>query len=192
MILVSSCLLGVNCRHDGKNNYNSELASRIARGRFLPVCPEQLGGLPTPRIPAEITGGTASDILDAYPFILKDDGNNIKSNIADNLTLEALAADNRDSMSVRVVNEAGKDLTANFLKGACEVSRLAQRAGARAAILKARSPSCGCGQIYNGTFSNCMVNGDGITAAFLQRQGIKVYTEEQITPELLDQLLADS
>ncbi len=192
MILVSSCLLGVNCRYDGKNNYNSALAGRIAQGRLLPVCPEQLGGLPTPRIPAEIIGGTASDLLKAYPFILEDDGNNIKLNIADNLNQEALAADNQDSASVRVVNEAGKDLTANFLKGACEVSRLAKRAGARAAILKARSPSCGCGQIYNGTFSNCMVNGDGITAALLQKEGIKVYTEEEITPELLDELMADS
>lgn len=192
MILVSACLLGVNCRYDGKNNYNSELASRIAQGHLLPICPEQLGGLPTPRIPAEIIGGNANDLLDAYPFILEDDDNNIKLNIADNLSLEDLAADNLDPISVRVVNEAGKDLTANFLIGACEVSRLAKRAGVRAAILKARSPSCGCGQIYNGAFSNCMVNGDGITAALLQKQGIKVYTEEEITPEFLDHLLADS
>lgn len=192
MILVSSCLLGVNCRYDGKNNFNSELAGRIAQGHLLPICPEQLGGLPTPRIPAEIIGGTARDLLDAYPFILEDDVDNIKSNIEESLNPEDLAADSQDSISVRVVNEAGKDITANFLKGAREVSRLAKRAGARAAILKARSPSCGCGQIYNGTFSNCKVSGDGITAALLKKQGIKVYTEEQITPELLDQLLADS
>jgi len=192
MILVSSCLVGVNCRYDGKNNRNPELLRRLATGGILPVCPEQLGGLPTPRIPSEIIGGTAGDLLNAYPFILEDDDDNIKLNITGHQTINSFETDNLTDCSVQIVNEAGKDITKNFLRGAHEVARLAMRAGVRYAILKARSPSCGCGQIYNGTFTNCMINGDGITAALLQRLGIKVYTEEQITPGILDQMLADS
>jgi uncharacterized protein YbbK (DUF523 family) len=147
MILVSSCLVGVNCRYDGKNNLHPELVQYLAKGSFLPVCPEQLGGLPTPRIPSEIIGGTAIDLLAVYPFILEDDLDNIKINIEDIAITNNFEVDTPLECPIQVINEAGKNITIHFLRGAHEVARLARRAGVRHAILKARSPSCG--QIYN-------------------------------------------
>jgi len=54
--LVSACLLGVNCKYDGGNNRNEKIISLLRDEILIPVCPEQLGGLPTPRVPSEIKG----------------------------------------------------------------------------------------------------------------------------------------
>ena len=54
MILVSSCLLGINCKYNGKNNYNEKIEKILKTEEVLPLCAEQLGGLTTPRSPAEI------------------------------------------------------------------------------------------------------------------------------------------
>lgn len=54
MIIVSACLAGIRCRYDGKDNANEKVMDLVKKGNAIPVCPEQLGGLPTPRIPAEI------------------------------------------------------------------------------------------------------------------------------------------
>ena len=54
MILVSACLAGVKCRYDGNDNANNKVIDLVKKGIAIPVCPEQLGGLQTPRIPAEI------------------------------------------------------------------------------------------------------------------------------------------
>lgn len=78
----------------------------------------------------------------------------------------------------RVVTEAGADVTTQYEKGAVIAVQLAQTAGCRAAILKANSPSCGCGQIYDGSFTHRKVPGDGVAAAALRQAGLAVYTEE--------------
>ena len=57
-IMVSACLLGENCKYNGGNNKNPELLRLLSGHTLIPVCPEALGGLPTPRIPAEIVNGT--------------------------------------------------------------------------------------------------------------------------------------
>ena len=57
MIVVSACLLGFNCRYDGKSRPDEDLISCALRKLFVPICPEQLGGLSTPRVPSEIIGG---------------------------------------------------------------------------------------------------------------------------------------
>lgn len=62
-ILVSACLLGVKCRYDGSDSLNTELISDVLY-RLIPVCPEQMGGLSTPREPCEITAGSGEDVLD--------------------------------------------------------------------------------------------------------------------------------
>jgi len=77
----------------------------------------------------------------------------------------------------RVVNNAGFDVTAEYLEGARLCLELARLNRVKMAILKARSPSCGCGQIYDGTFSRCLRAGDGVAAALLKRNGITVLTE---------------
>lgn len=63
MIIVSACLLGLNTKYDGNANAQALLQKYSALGKFIPVCPEQLGGLPTPRVPVEIIGGTGKDVL---------------------------------------------------------------------------------------------------------------------------------
>jgi len=54
MVLVSACLAGINCKYNGKNNYNEKIFNMVKEGRAIPVCAEQLGGLTTPRLPSEI------------------------------------------------------------------------------------------------------------------------------------------
>lgn len=163
MIIVSACLVGFNCRYDQKAYSHPLLEQELKQGSLLPVCPEQLGGLPTPRIPSEICGGTARTLLLEQDRPLEE-------------------------KTIQVVNRAGKNVTEQFLRGAREVARLAQVYGAKAAILKARSPSCGFGQIYDGSFTHRLVAGSGVTAELLHQQGVRVVTEEEISPELLAEL----
>ena len=68
----------------------------------------------------------------------------------------------------------GTDVTDAYLKGARHALEVAQSNGATHVILKARSPSCGCGDIYDGTFSGNLTSGDGVTTALLKRHGITV------------------
>ncbi len=63
-VLVSGCLLGINCRYDGKNSLNLKLLEKLKDFAIVPVCPEQLGGLTTPRPPAQITAGSGEDVID--------------------------------------------------------------------------------------------------------------------------------
>lgn len=146
MILVSACLAGINCKYNGKNNYMERYAKMLESKEALPVCPEQLGGCPTPRPPAEIQDGDGAGVLDG---------------------------------KCSVIRKTGEDATREFIKGAEETLRLAKAVGADTAILKARSPSCGCGTIYDGTFSGQLKSGNGVTAELLIRNGIKVMTEEE-------------
>lgn len=145
MKLVSACLCGVNCKYNGKNNLNLYFMGLLQEGKVVPVCPEQLGGLPTPRKPAEISGGSGQDVLD---------GNN------------------------RVITRDGLDVTENYIRGAYETLKIAQLADVDTAILKSRSPSCGSGYIYDGSFSNKTRKADGVTAALLRENGIRVINED--------------
>ena len=144
-ILVSACLAGRRCRFDGSANPDDEVASLVAQGRAVLVCPEVDGGLGTPRPAAEIQGGDGHDVL---------------------------------AGRARVVTKEGKDVTAQYLMGAERALEAAREAGATRAILKSRSPSCGCGAIYDGTFSRNKRDGDGVTAALLKEHGIDVAPDE--------------
>jgi uncharacterized protein YbbK (DUF523 family) len=137
MIIVSACLAGMACRYDGNAKPCEAVLRQVAAGQALPLCPEQLGGLPTPRAPAEIIGD-------------------------------------------KVIRKDGVDLTAEFTRGAHEALKLAQLVGAKTAILKARSPSCGCGKIYDGSFTGRLVDGNGVFAGLCKKDGIEVRTEEEI------------
>jgi len=141
-ILVSSCLLGAPVRHDARDKKcdHAVLQRWIEEGRVVSVCPEMLGGLGTPRPPAEIV----------------NDG------------------------SRRVMTREGRDVTPAFEAGARAAADEASANGVRIAILKANSPSCGSSFIYDGTFSGTRVEGDGITAALLRRNGIAVFSEEEL------------
>ena len=138
VVLVSACLLGVRCNHEGGDNRSDEVVELGATHRLVPVCPETAGGLATPRSRAE------------------------------------RAADGR------VQTEDGDDVTASFERGAAHAVRLAQAVGATRAVLKARSPSCGCGRVYDGSFTRVLVDGDGVTAERLKAAGVEVATEDSL------------
>lgn len=140
-LLISACLLGCRCRYDGASKAQPLAAALAERYELVPVCPEQLGGLATPRPPAERCGE-------------------------------------------RVLTAAGADVTEQYHRGAEEALALCRLVGCEAAVLKERSPSCGHGQIYDGTFTGMLTAGDGVTAELLSRHDIPVYGESQI-PELL-------
>lgn len=145
MKLISACLVGCRCRYDGGSKSIDVYERLVEQGEAVFVCPEQLGGLSTPRPPAQIVGGTGEDVLDGH---------------------------------ARVVTDAGVDVTDEFIRGAEEALRMAKMVGAKEAILKERSPSCGSSMIYDGTFTEGKRPGDGVTAALLKRHGINVYSEE--------------
>ena len=81
----------------------------------------------------------------------------------------------------RAVNRNGEDKTDEYVRGAEEVLRLARLFGCDTAVLKARSPSCGNGEIYDGSFSGRLISGDGICAELLKANGIKIFNETQIS-----------
>lgn len=143
-ILVSACLLGINCRYDGGGGKNEAVAELMKDHHLIPVCPEQLGGMATPREPAERRGG-------------------------------------------RVLNKAGEDVTEYYMRGARETLKLAKLYNCKYAVLKERSPSCGCGFIYDGTFSGNKKPGDGVTAELLKSQGITVLGESMGKENIIEE-----
>lgn len=139
-VLVSACLLGRTCRYDGRHNQDAVLARELEeRGEVArPFCPEERGGLPTPRPPAWIERQSAGAVLDG-----------------------------RD----RVVTDAGRDVTEEFVAGARAALEACRAEGIRKAYLKERSPSCG---VCNTHVGDALAQGRGVTAELLTRAGIEV------------------
>ena len=142
-ILVSACLLGANCLYDGGTNRRDQVVELLKDHILIPVCPEQLGGLSTPRPPVEWIGDKA-------------------------------------------MNNQGADCTEQFCRGAEEALKMAQLYDCKLAILKAKSPSCGNHQIYDGTFSGKLVDGAGGTARLLMEHGIRVINETEVEQYAFD------
>ena len=148
MKIVSACLLGIKCAWDGRDRYrNKKVIELLRKETLIPVCPEQLGGLATPREFQEIEKGSGDNVLDG------------KS---------------------RVKNKIGQDVTRQFTGGAKEALKIAKQYNIKEFIAKSRSPSCGCGSIYDGSFSKRLIKGDGVTVALFKRNGIKVISENNI------------
>ena len=80
----------------------------------------------------------------------------------------------------KVINNAGKDVTRNFLLGAEKALNICKYLNIKIAILKENSPSCGVNQIYDGNFNKKLIKGEGVTTELLRKNGIAVYTEDQI------------
>ena len=135
-LLVSACLLGCGCRYDGGSCRDERVLALKDEWDLIPVCPEQLGGLGTPRAPSERIG----------------EG---------------------------VFSVDGTDVTEQYLNGAAAALYIAETLGADTALLKAKSPSCGKGLIYDGTFTGNKIPGNGVTAQLLLEHDFHVYTEEE-------------
>ena len=147
MILVSRCLLGENCRYDGKSKGSKAVMDYLDGKPFVACCPECDGGLSTPRLPSEIIGGDGFDVIDA---------------------------------AARVVMNDGSDVTEQYLSGAKKALELAKESGAELCVFKAKSPSCGCGIIYDGSFTGKLIPGDGVTVELFKKHGYKVITEVDV------------
>ena len=148
VLVVSACLLGDACRYDGQGKASTPVLELVAERRLQgrpvrPVCPEELGGLGTPRPAAHLQGGDGHGILDG-------------------------------TATVRRV-EDGADVTEAFLTGARRAAEVGAPIGR--AILKARSPSCGCGSTW---IDGEVTRGDGVFAALLRRQGVPIQTDEDL------------
>jgi len=138
-LLVSACLLGVCCRYDGESKPCEAVLALRQKHTLIPVCPEQLGGLPTPRVPAERVGD-------------------------------------------RVITRDGRDVTEAYLGGSEQVVRIARLLGADGAVLKQRSPACGVGLIYDGSFSGRLKQGDGVLTERLRAEGLAVLSLDEEGP----------
>ena len=136
-VLVSACLLGINCKYNGSNNLSEKVQAFLKDKVVIAVCPEVLGGLPTPRIPSEIRDG-------------------------------------------QVINREGESVDAAFRAGADQIMQVVQGLQIDLAILKSRSPSCGVGRIYDGTFTGTLTDGDGVFARRLMEAGVRVISEEEL------------
>ena len=136
-ILVSACLLGVPCRYDAKSKPDERVIALSKKHELIPVCAEVLGGLETPRIPAEIVGD-------------------------------------------KVLRRDGVDVTREYHSGSQCVLDIAIQNSCKIAILKSKSPSCGKGKIYDGTYTKTLKDGNGICADLLVKNNITVLTEREI------------
>ncbi len=135
-ILCSACLLGINCKYNGSNNASKKVLDLAKTENLIPVCPEQLGGLTTPR---------------PRSCRMEDD----------------------------VIDELGNNITEAFARGAQETLKIAKELNVGEAILKQRSPSCGCGKIY-ADFDGKIIDGDGVTAELLKKNGIEVVSDDEL------------
>ncbi len=86
----------------------------------------------------------------------------------------------------RVLTQSGQDVTAAYQAGAERALEIAKKNNCQVAVLKARSPSCGCGEIYDGTFTHTLNSGWGVTAQLLKEEGLEVMDEEHLQYWLYD------
>ena len=150
MFVVSSCLLGNNCKYNGGNNYNEDVVEFCRNHEVILVCPETSGGLKAPRMPAEQQYINASD-GNLEIRVIEKEGNDLTGNFHKGAVVSL-------ELALKQADELGEEI--------------------EGAILKANSPSCGSDNIYDGTFTGTLISGDGIFANLLKERGIPVMSEK--------------
>ncbi len=136
-IMVSACLAGENCKYNGGNNRNEKILQLMETNEVITVCPEQMGGLPTPRIPSEVKSGV-------------------------------------------VMSRDGRNVDWEFRSGAEKCLEIARREQPDLIVLQSRSPSCGVKQRYDGTFTGTLMEGAGVTAELLMKNGFRCIDVEDL------------
>lgn len=148
MYLISSCLLGMNCRIDFGHSFDWALIKLARKYSMVPICPERFAGIPLPAFPAEIVGGNGLNVIEH----------------------QAKVMEKRDDKLV--------DNSRAYVKGAEEVYKIASLLGIlKVAILRSYSPSCGSGKTYSGEFNGSLRTGDGVTSAYLKMKGFTIYDQ---------------
>ncbi|WP_437130990.1 DUF523 domain-containing protein [Peptostreptococcus russellii] len=160
-ILVSACLLGTNCKYNGKNNRNEKLIEYLKDKEYISICPETFGGMSTPRLPSEIECGKSGE--DVIKKVEKSINNELERNDY-----------------AKVYSEEGGDVTGEFLIGAQKALDIALENGVSKAILKESSPSCGVNCIYAGKFDGNKKKGQGVTTALFRKYKIEVISEKDL------------
>lgn len=197
--LVSACLLGENCKYNGGNNINRGVLDFCLKAEdedhwMIPVCPETMGGLASPRVPSEIRGGDGADVLAGGARVVSETGEDLTEAflLGAKRTLEAAcrapeleagaAAEGPSAVESATDGSIVSDIEGFIASDTADsiVSNMVGSISGVTAIFKANSPSCGSGSIYDGTFSHVKRQGDGVAAALLKSRGIPVYTEKEI------------
>ena len=143
-ILISACLLGRNCRYNGGHSQLTGLVEIDVE--WIPVCPEESGGLGTPRPSAEMQENAET--------ILNGKG--------------------------KIITNKGKNVTSEFIQGAEKSLQLGLGAEVKIAVLKSKSPSCGIGKIYDGSFTKSLKIGNGIFAHLCHENDIACISSDNI------------
>ena len=143
-ILISACLLGKNCRYNGGHSQLTELEEIDVE--WIPVCPEESGGLGTPRPSAEMQENAET--------ILNGKG--------------------------KIITNKGKNVTSEFIQGAEKSLQLGLGAEVKISVLKSKSPSCGIGKIYDGSFTKSLKTGNGIFAHLCYENDIACISSDNI------------
>ncbi|MDR1160512.1 MAG: DUF523 domain-containing protein [Syntrophomonadaceae bacterium] len=136
MILVSACLLGINCKYDGSNNWRPHLLKTLEKIPLLPVCPEKLGGLPIPRCPCEIAGGQGSDVIEGIAKVINKEGKDVTGNFL--LGAErSLKLAKKHHVSAVLLKNRSPSCGSDYIYDGSFKSCLMPGAGVTAALLKA-------------------------------------------------------
>ncbi|MEG2800397.1 MAG: DUF523 domain-containing protein [Longicatena sp.] len=138
---ISSCLMGINCKYNGGNNYSEKLVEFMRDKEYIVVCPEVLGGLSTPR--------KSSERLDD-----------------------------------KIKNMIGEDVSDAFYEGAKLAIQQIEEFGADLVISQVRSPSCGKGLVYDGSFQNKLISGNGVFVEMLIEHKIPVQSIDEFLSEV--------
>ena len=162
-VLISACLLGIKSRYDGTHALRKDIIKKYSDKILIPVCPEQLGGLPTPRPRAEICG-ISNPPLPPFPDKI------IRAQVSKGGMGELDSGKTSKGRLERVVDEKCRDVTKEFIKGAKEVLKIAKLLKIKKAVLKEKSPSCGVKFIYRDTK---LINDNGITTRLLEDNGVE-------------------
>jgi uncharacterized protein YbbK (DUF523 family) len=152
MKIVSACLVGINCKWDGKNKCIPKLKEKFLKSELLPLCAEQLGGLPTPRNPSGILNGTGEDVICGKCKVVNNKGEDVTKEFVKGA-----------QEILRIAKETGiKEAILKKTSPSCGIGKTWQMSK------------------IEGKFSNELVDGNGVLTALLKQNGIKVISEKDI------------